>query len=547
MSGGFPDDVSLGTLFEATTTGWQRWFEARGPVNLTGRVVALEASAAVLGHLAELPPELRGLSLAGLAVTDREVAVIVRRLPLLTWLDLRGTEVTAAVVPSLRRLRRLRQLGLDQPVAAAARLRSQPRTGGFRPTVTLLTEAGDLVPSHSGLPEPEVAGFNTSVAAAVAANPGLGGVAVEEAAARAAVLLDAGRAEQALAVLAPNLVSGDPEVVLTAARCANEIGTTGQALAALALGQPTGELLAWRAVFLSRTAPAQAVLVARVGLREAPGDTVALWAICSAYLNADQFALAERTLADLEAQRPGWLDAAKLAARLARGRRDYRGEIAAWNRVLAEQPDDADALAGLARAQRSARPLSMAWMTTLNSAAIADVDRHGEAFLEQVTRHRRQLARLVGTVAAVVAFLVGTATPWAITHRLGLVPAIGLLVTYLTAGLLWTFTPEVVRRVIRRTDDLTGGRRGPSWRRPVVGGLVAVVVLAVPIDVPKTDGCDGKYQQACPKAVVAPTIRLPTFTIAPIPIPSYFPPTFSPIPLQTSRALKPATNSVHPT
>jgi hypothetical protein len=545
MSGEFPDDVSLGTLFEATTTGWQRWFEARGPVDLTGRVVALEASAAVLDHLGDLPSELRGLSLAGLAVNDRQVAVIVRRLPLLTWLDLRETEVTAAAVKSLRRLRRLRQLGLEAPVAIAARLRTKPSAGGLRPAVTVLTEAGELVPSHSGLPEPDVAGFNSTLAAAVAANPGLSGVAVQEAAARAAVLLDAGRPEQALAVLASTLVTGDPELVLTAARCANELGTTGQALAALALGQPTGELLAWRAVFLSRTAPAQAVLVAQVGLRAAPGDTVALWAICSAYLNAGQFALAERTLAGLQAQRPGWLDAAKLAARLARGRRNYRAEIVAWNRVLAEQPDDADALAGLARAQRSAHPLSMAWMTTLNSAANADVDQHGEAFLEQVTRHRRQLARLVGTVAAVVAFLVGTAAPWAVTGRIGMVPATGLLVTYLTAGVLWVFTPEAVRRVIRRTDDLTGGRRGPNWRRPVVGGLLAAIVLAVPIDVPKTDNCDGKYQQACPKPLVAPTIRLPTFSIPPIS--SYSPPTFTPIPLQTSRASKPATNSVNPT
>jgi len=378
MSGGFPDDVSLGTLFEVTATGWQRWFEARGPVTLAGRVIALEASAAVLGRFAELPPQLRGLSLAGLPVNDGQVAVIVRRLPQLTWLDLRGTEVTPTAVKPLRRLRRLRQLGLDGPVVTAARLRSEP--SGFRPSVRIVTDGEDLVPSHSGLPEPDLAGFNATLAAAVAANPGLGGIEPGEAGIRAAVLLDAGRPEQALAVLAPTLVTADPGLMLTAARCANEIGTAAQALAALTLGPPTGELLAWRAVFLSRSAPAQAVAVAQAGLREAPGDTVALWAICSAYLNAGQFALAERALADLEAQRPGWLDAAKLAARLARGRRDYRQEIAVWSRVLVEQPDDADALAGLARAQRSARPLSMAWMTTLNLAATADVDEHGESF-----------------------------------------------------------------------------------------------------------------------------------------------------------------------
>jgi hypothetical protein len=551
MSGGFPDDVSLGTLLEVTTTGWQRWFDARGPVSLVGRAIALDASAAALSHLAELPPELRGLSLAGLSVNDADLPVIVDRLQLLTWLDLRGTAVTAEAVNSLRRLHRLRYLGLDEAVATAARLRSGPTAFGFRAGVTVVTEGAQLVPSHSGLPEPDVAGFNDLLASAVTAHPGLSGSDVAEAGTRAAVLLDAGRPEQALAVLASTLTTGDPALVLVAARCANEIGTTAQALAALTLGPPTGEILAWRAIFLSRTAAAEAVAVAQVALREAPGDLAALWAICSSYLNAGQFELAERTLADLEVQRPGWPDTAKLAARLARGRRRYGDEIAAWNRVLAQQPDDADALAGLARAQRSARPLSMTWMTTLNSAATADVDRHGESFLEQVTRHRRQLARLGGTVAAVVFFLVGTAAPWVATRRLGLVPATGLLVTYLTAGLLWILTPKAVRQVIRRTDDLTGMRRGPNWRRPLVGGLVAAVVLAIPVDVPKTDNCDGRYQQACAEPIVAPTIDLPTFSIPPFAppalptLPAF--PTFSPIPLERPQDTKTAADSANPT
>jgi tetratricopeptide repeat protein len=539
VPGGFPDDVYLGTLLEVTTTGWRRWFDARGPVDLTGRAVALDASAAALAHLSELPTELRGLSLAGLPVSDDDVAVIVRRLRLLTWLDLRGTGISVEALGSLRRLRRLRHLGLDQSVLVTARARSGAGIGGkgLRSAVTVRTEGAELVPSHSGLPDPDTAGFNALLTAAVAENPGLGGVDPDEATARAAVLLDAGRPEQALAVLAPMIVTGDPGLLLVAARSANEIGTAAQALAPLALGPPTGDLLAWRAIFLSRTAPAQAVVVARAAMHESPADLAALWAICSAYLNAGQFALAERTVAELEAQRPGWPDTAKLAARLARGRRRYRDEIAAWHRVLAEQPDDADALAGLARAQRSARPLSMTWMTTLNSAATADVDRHGASFLEQVTRHRRQLARLVGVVVTVVSFLVGTAAPWAGTRRAGLVLAAGLTAAYLTAGLLWVLTPGPVRQVIRRTDDLTGMRRGPNWRRPLVGGLMAAVALAVPIDLPRSDNCDGKYQQACSEPIVAPTIRLPQISIptfSPLSIPTFDVPTlpsFSPVPV----------------
>jgi hypothetical protein len=537
VSGGFPDDVSLGILLEQTPTRWRRWFDARGPVYLVGRVLALDAAHAALDHLADLPPDLRGLSLAGLPVTDAEVAVIVHRLPWLTWLDLRGTRVTADAVSKIQLLRRLRHLGLDEAVLTGA----QTRSGGksLRTGVVAVTDGTALVSSHSGLPAPDTAGFNALLTAAVAANPGLGGTEPGEARGRAAVLLDSGRPEQALAVLAPLLVTGDPGVLLVAARCVNEIGTAAQALAPLALGPPTSEVLAWRAIFLSRTAPAQAVAVAQVALREAPGDTAALWAICSAYLNAGQFALAERALAELEAQRPGWPDAAKLEARLARGRRRYRDEIAAWSRVLAEQPDDADALAGLARAQRSARPLSMAWMTTMNSAATADMDRHGASFLEQVTRHRRHLARLVGTVVAVASFLLGTVAPGVTVRRVGLVLTLAVLATYLTAGLLWLLTPAAVRQVIRRTDDLTGARRGPNWRRPMVGALVTGVALLVPIDVPTSDNCDGKFQQPCAEPIVAPTIQLPTFSPPTLP-------TFSPVPTKL-RDHNPATESPDPT
>ena len=234
---GFPDHVSLGTLLEASTTGWRRWFDARGPVDVAGRVLALDAVDAALDHIQVLPVQLRGLSLAGLAVNDDQLALIVLRLPQLSWLDLRGTEVTGQALGLVGRLRRLRHLGLDEAVLVSA------QAGGvtLRRGVEVSTEGRELVPFHPGVPEPDSAGFNALLTAAVTANPNLGSTEPDEARARASVLLDAGRPEQALAVLAPVLSTGDPGVLLVAARSTNEIGTAAQALAPLALGPPTSE------------------------------------------------------------------------------------------------------------------------------------------------------------------------------------------------------------------------------------------------------------------------------------------------------------------
>ena len=531
VPGGFPDDVSLGILLEQTTIGWRRWFEARGPVYLVGHVLALEAAHAALDHLADLPPDLRGLSLAGLPVTDAEVAVIVHRLPWLTWLDLRGTRVTAEAVTKVQLLRRLRHLGLDEAVLGAA----QTRSGGksLRTGVLAVTDGTELVSSHSGLPTPDTAGFNALLTAAVAANPGLGGTEPGEARGRAAVLLDSGRPEQALAVLAPLLVTGDPGVLLVAARCVNEIGTAAQALAPLALGPPTSEVLAWRAIFLSRTAPAQAVAVAQVALREAPGDTAALWAICSAYLNAGQVRLAEQALAQLESRHPDSTDTARLAARLARARRRAGDEMAAWQRVLRIQPDDADALAGLAHAQRDRRPWSRAWVRTLNAAATADVDQHGRSLLAQVTQARRGWARGIGAAVSLFALAIGGVTPGFVGQPIGRALVVGQLAMYLTAGVLWLLTPRSVRQVIRRTDDLTGAHRRPDWRRAVAGLIVAAGALAVPYNRPVDPGCGGRYASPC-REVKAPVIQIPDITIPPFVVPSLVVPPPAPPPIVLS-------------
>jgi hypothetical protein len=141
-----------------------------------------------------------------------------------------------------------------------------------------------------------------------------------------------------------------------------------------------------------------------------------------------------------------------------------------------------------------------------------------------VTQHRRQRARLVGVATTVVVFLVSIAAPGVGPQRVGLVLLVGLLATYLTAGLLWLRTPEAVRNVVRRTDGLTGTHHGPDWRRGLVGCLVAGLVLAVPLELPKSDNCDGRLQQPCVERIGRPVIQMspievPTFS--PIPVPSF--------------------------
>jgi hypothetical protein len=88
--------------------------------------------------------------------------------------------------------------------------------------------------------------------------------------------------------------------------------------------------------------------------------------------------------------------------------------------------------------------------------------------------------------------------------------------------------------VIRRTDDLTGSRRGPDWRRPLAGSLVAAVALAVPVNLPRSDNCDGRFQQACAEPSLAPSFQVPVFTMPPISVP-----TFSPLDLPTFSAAVP--------
>jgi hypothetical protein len=508
-----PGRPSLGRFLVATSTGWQPWFDAEDAIVLGRQSVALDASAAVLEHLGELPRRLRGLSLAGLPVTDEHLAVVVRRAAQLHWLDLRGTRVSSAGLARLRRLRRLRILGLDQQLLAADPVR-------HRPGLELTAGDAELVPLEPAAPAPDVTGFNDLLAAAVRANPGVAGSQDAEATTRAVLLLDADRPETALAVLAPLIAAADPDLLVVAARCVNELGTPRQALAALALGAPSTELLAWRAVFLARSAPAEAVLVARAALREDPANATALWAVCSAYLNAGQLRWAERALAQIEAERPESADAARLGARLARAKGKFRQEAEAWRRLLVLAPDDADALAGLARAQRSARPLSMAWVKTLNAAATADVEGHGGSLLEQVTGYRRAVSWGFGVATAVVLFGLGGTLPWFIGRSIGWPIAVGVLVGNLVAVLLWCLTPGSVRTMIRRSDDLTGRHRRPKWRWTLAGLVAAAAVVFVPVNLPEAPDCGGRYQAACP-TVKPPVINLPTFTIPPIVLPTF--------------------------
>jgi len=149
-------------------------------------------------------------------------------------------------------------------------------------------------------------------------------------------------------------------------------------------------------------------------------------------------------------------------------------------------------------------------------------------------------------VTVVGAFLLMAATPGFARPRIGLLLVAGLLVASLTAGLLWRLTPAAVRQVVRRTDDLTGARRGPDWRRVAVAGTVAGLALAVPIHVPTAETCGGRLQSPCAQPASRPVFDLPPVKIPPIKLPTIAVPTFSPIPNRISNPFPVPEMSVRP-
>ncbi|GLY18132.1 hypothetical protein Kisp01_51460 [Kineosporia sp. NBRC 101677] len=499
------DGTYLGTYLLAGPAGWERWYDAQGPLDTRRLPLALDAAPDALRRLGDIPTHLRGLSLVGLPATDDDVRLIARRCKQLRWIDLRGTQVTAAGLDELRRVRPLRHIGVDPHL-----LLSRDPNGRQQ----LISGSQPLIPVSTGVPAPDVAGLHETLRKAVKNNPGAGAVDPDEATARARVLLDAGTSESAqagLALLAPFLATGDPAVLIVTSRCLLKQNLPLQALAALAQAPPTGAVLAWRAVVLTTINPSEAARVARAALRETIENQVAEWALVTAYLNRAQLVLAEEALNLLRSRTYDEIDEAKLSARLARAKRRYNEEATAWQRLLAVVPDDADALAGLARAQRSARPYSLRWVHTLNRAATADVGKYGRRMMEQVSGHRFTTALAAAALSWPVFMIAGASWEPTQRHVWGWSLAGVILVGNLVSLAIWFTTPREVRRVIRNSDRLTGQHHGPSRRAMLTGAVIAAcAVLLIPANNPDPD----------PFTPTGPQ-RVPTFDFTPPPSPTF--------------------------
>lgn len=470
------DGTYLGTYLISTTSGWERWYDAQGAVDVNRIALALDAAPEALHRLSDIPQHLRGLSLAGLPATDDDVRFIARRCRELRWLDLRGTLVTAEGLAAVAKIRSLRHIGVDPQLLLS-------RNPNQRPQLVAGSQA--LVPVATGLPELDLTALHETVRKAVKEHPDTTASGPDEAVARARVLLDADQAGAGLACVAPFLASGEPAVLIVAARCLLKQNLPLQALAALAPGPPTGAVLAWRAVVLTTIHPPEAARVAKSALRETFENQVAEWALVTSYLNRGQLPLAQEALDLLRSRTYDEIDEAKLSARLARARKQYQEEAAAWQRLLAVVPDDADALAGLARAQRSARPWSFGWMRTLNRAALADIGKYGRPMMGTLRGHRLSIS-FVLTVLSWPVFVIAFATGGVFErHVWGASIAFALLVGNLVTWAIWFRTPRDVRRVIRNSDRLTRDRHGPS-RRWLLGCVVvgAAALFLIPANNP---------------------------------------------------------------
>ncbi len=466
------DGTYLGTYLLATRTGWERWYDAQGPIDIRRLPVALDAGPQVLRRLIDIPMHLRGLSLAGIPATDDDLRIIARRCKQLRWLDLRGTQVTPAGLDELRRIRSLRHIGVDPHLLLTRNPNGRQQ---------LISGNQALIPVGSGVPAPDFAGLHEQVRKAVAEHPGMTSAEPDEAVARARVLLDADQAQAGLAVVAPFLGAGEPAVLIVAARCLLKQNLPQPALAVLASAPPTGAVLAWRAVVLTTINPSEASRAAKAALRETFENQVAEWALVTSYLNRGQLVPAEEALNLLRSRTYDEIDEAKLSARLARAKRRYGEEASAWQRLLRVVPDDADALAGLARAQRSARPYSMSWVRTLNRAATADVGKYGRRMMDQVSGHRLTTALGVGALSWPALVILCTIWGPVERHVWGASLAGAILLGNLVGLSLWFATPHDVRRLIRNSDKLTGQRHHPSRRWLLVGLLIAVcAVLFIP-------------------------------------------------------------------
>jgi tetratricopeptide (TPR) repeat protein len=502
----FPTTGEPGTLLRWDPTGqWFTWLPATGSIELAPVRVALIASDADLSLLAVLPRMLGGLSVRGLPVTDEDLAAIAHRLIFLRWLDLRGTLVTPAGLRVLGRLWLLRRIGVDHPVARSGSAPfARVTVGGAEPLVVVedRTPVGRPAQLQDLLAE-----------AAAESNGPAPRLAVASALGRAEVLADAGRPFAALAVLAPVVSTENPAILYSVAHLAWIIGRPAAALAALDRAPPQSATSAWRAVILAASSPYASLAASGAALREDPHSYLAHWARCIAFIAAGQRRAAAQALDDLQTVNPTRLDTLRMAAQVASAAGQHRKAVEAWSRVLAQRPDDADALSGLSEAHRRSRPWSMAWAGSLLRATGADATR-GAGLLRLVTKHRRGVARGTATIATVASGLVLASMPAMYGKPAGLPFAIGILLLLAVAGTVWVITPVEVRRMIRRVDDLTGSRRAPDWRRIVLALAVAGAALAVPAKFAPV-GCDALQDAPCYVVPRIPTFSPPTLPFIP--------------------------------
>jgi hypothetical protein len=275
---------------------------------------------------------------------------------------------------------------------------------------------------------------------------------------------------------------------------------------------------------------------------------MAWWARTYGYTRLGQFAAAEADLAQLTRIEPTVVSTQVARARLAEARRRWRDAEDAWKVVLAQVPEHATALAGLAHAQKSRRPLSPRWMWSLAAAASADLSTHGGQLLAQVTEHRRGLVRSVVCLTLAISGLFASEIDAAVGLPAGVVVIPAFVAGVVATVVLWRLVPPRVRATIRANDQLTGSHRGPDWRRGVAGVVAAGAFVAwapgtIHRDEPScadlSGGCLPRESPGIPTPSFPtnPGVPSPSFLgPGPMPDPTLEPPTFAPPSLESPKA-----------
>lgn len=530
----FPEEGAGALVLRRATGEWVRWLPAAGPISVNARHIGLLAATAQLDDPRQLPRRLAGLSLRNTGATDDHIAAAARHFRSLTWLDTRGTAVTEVGLRAFSRHAFLRRVAVDDGVSAER----------VAPRARLVTGETAVVPIVGDLPVPASWEALVELAASVTGSTGAGHTTVDAAVGRASMLSDAKRPAEALGVLAPVLGTREPAVLYLAARIADNLGRPLEALAALEPAPMTPHTAACRALVLCNRSAYASLMHASDALRVDPSNYLAHWCRVASYLHARQPAAAAWALQDVVRLQPASLDTLRLVARVHAAAGKRREALAAWGRLLAERPDDANALASVATLQQ--RAWSTRWSGSLLRAANADMDAYGGGLGAKVREHRRAVARVAGSVVG--GFLAVTGDRW-LVGKSAAIPVVAYVATsLLVAGLFWWRTPVAVRRVIRRTDDLTGTRMRADWRRLVVAAAVAAVALATFGDFRHSPGCKS-YRSGCRPTVVVPKVTVPTiphFSFTPF---SFAPFSFAPFPtapLTLAPPLRPATTRTPP-